>query len=1254
MDGSDTFQAIDINLTGADHTSTSNVITGIDLSLTTPDADATETAINIGANWDQDVAFGNGLYFKQSSDNDLDIVENSLTLNLDFGEATASTITTSSASALDYTITGDEGFTFTSSETAGTTTTSAFVFDATAITTGTGLYAVSDSITQGNLLQIATSVGADTLTSGNLLQVSSDLANSTFTGNLAYIDWSPDGSTEIFNTTADLLQINAGQYANVGNLLNITDNGSAVFTVSQTAITSALPHSFTAAGDVSIAYDLLFTNQTASYLKSNAPLYIQAGEITESNNLTLQTYNSGRIIGDITALGGMTLSSNIGGATPHGLLQVDGFSTGKAMAIFNTTSTDQNILSASQSGTTVFNLGRTGALSVDPTTTGTFLDFELATEWDFGTLINADFGAANTQGAGDIIGTLLNFNTNLSGAADRDVTGYEVRTPALTASTAVTTNYIGFNLPTAGALTQDTAAGTINWRGLDIVSPVATANFAGSAVNVDGARIRVDDITQTAGTMTANGLFIDLTSANIITGGTLRGIHIDGLDSESVGTVTAINIDNMTAGAATEIGINVGTGWDIGIQASSGIAIGAQQTLTADSATPSVAGGSHWITGNSNPTSYTNFTSGTTGQFLVIEVNDAFSTFDCAGSEATINCGLTDLTAAAGDILTWVRDATIWNLITWMDESVTQTGADLAELFVSSENLTAGDVVSANASQSLVIKKSQGKYDNKILGIVSTQPGFVLQDGPAGENSYPVALSGRVPVKVSTENGLIKVGDPLTSSSIPGVAMKATNEGLIIGTALENYESPEIGKVTVFVNRTWFDPNLQLTDTGDFQIVTSENSRTTNYELRTISNGNLVDQVGVFAKLIVANIKAGYSEVNQLISKGAKIDKLQTGIISPLPDSDLVIDLRNTPEVKDAPTSGVESGFGKLLVKGVYGEVVFGVDEFGNATASGELASDTLKTNDATISGELRVGKIYADEIVGQITLEQIEALLADAEINQGLLAESQSWSPSPTTLTTLNELALENLYVTGSAAVDFLSVTESVVIGNDLVINTTSEVKNSNTSEVSAGTSIDTLSAPLSIQSSASQPLYLMAGLVQVDTQGNVQIAGDLAVGGNISSSGLVLKSSTEVLRSDSSDGGSSGFGKLLSIINKQGDAVGSISATGAAEFVSVTADTFAVTEDPTATASATFAGLVYRSEASAGTAKVPSGSREVTISNPNVNASTLIFVAPTSQASGPIFVKEQSDGKFVVGFSSATTIDVTFNWWLVDVVAK
>ena len=112
-------------------------------------------------------------------------------------------------------------------------------------------------------------------------------------------------------------------------------------------------------------------------------------------------------------------------------------------------------------------------------------------------MINADFASATTQSGGDIIGALLNFNSNLTGTTDLDITGFETRTPALTQSAANTTNYIGYNLPTAGALVQNTVAGTINWRGLNLQLP---------------------NITQTTGTISSNG--INLTTGTITTGGT--------------------------------------------------------------------------------------------------------------------------------------------------------------------------------------------------------------------------------------------------------------------------------------------------------------------------------------------------------------------------------------------------------------------------------------------------------------------------------------------------------------------------------------------------------------------------------------------------------------------------------------------------------------------------------------------------------------------------------------------------------------
>ncbi len=111
-------------------------------------------------------------------------------------------------------------------------------------------------------------------------------------------------------------------------------------------------------------------------------------------------------------------------------------------------------------------------------------------------------------------------------------------------------------------------------------------------------------------------------------------------------------------------------------------------------------------------------------------------------------------------------------------------GADLAEYYYSSESLEAGDVVAIQPDQEAGIGKSNTKYQKNLLGIISTKPGLIL--GPTAENGYAVALSGRVPVKFTEENGPIKVGDLLTSSSRPGYAMRATSAGPVIGRVLND------------------------------------------------------------------------------------------------------------------------------------------------------------------------------------------------------------------------------------------------------------------------------------------------------------------------------------------------------------------------------------------------------------------------------------------------------------------------------------
>lgn len=143
-------------------------------------------------------------------------------------------------------------------------------------------------------------------------------------------------------------------------------------------------------------------------------------------------------------------------------------------------------------------------------------------------------------------------------------------------------------------------------------------------------------------------------------------------------------------------------------------------------------------------------------------------------------------------------------------------GADLAENYTSTQALDKGEVVMIDRNNPEGVLRSAGQYETSVLGVVSTTPGFVA--GGYTQDSYPIALVGRVPVKISTENGPVRIGDYLTASSIPGYAMRATQAGRALGRALESFDettavtcpsqglgnSPttKCGSVMMFVNLT--------------------------------------------------------------------------------------------------------------------------------------------------------------------------------------------------------------------------------------------------------------------------------------------------------------------------------------------------------------------------------------------------------------------------------------------------------------------
>ena len=120
-------------------------------------------------------------------------------------------------------------------------------------------------------------------------------------------------------------------------------------------------------------------------------------------------------------------------------------------------------------------------------------------------------------------------------------------------------------------------------------------------------------------------------------------------------------------------------------------------------------------------------------------------------------------------------------------------GADLAEPFAMSDHaVPAGSVVVIDPEHPGRLKLSTSAYDRKVAGIVSgaggVQPGISMIQEDQLEGGRNVALSGRVYALVDASVGGVQPGDLLTTSEVPGHAMRVENpaqaQGAILGKAM--------------------------------------------------------------------------------------------------------------------------------------------------------------------------------------------------------------------------------------------------------------------------------------------------------------------------------------------------------------------------------------------------------------------------------------------------------------------------------------
>lgn len=123
-------------------------------------------------------------------------------------------------------------------------------------------------------------------------------------------------------------------------------------------------------------------------------------------------------------------------------------------------------------------------------------------------------------------------------------------------------------------------------------------------------------------------------------------------------------------------------------------------------------------------------------------------------------------------------------------------------LQINDTNLKEGDLIKLTPSG---YKKTTSPYESSLYGVITDNPSVSFENTSLS-NAKPVISSGKVYVNVTAHNGPIKKGDVLTSSTIPGYAQKASENGYVIGTAAEEFnasKSSDTGKILVVLNITY-------------------------------------------------------------------------------------------------------------------------------------------------------------------------------------------------------------------------------------------------------------------------------------------------------------------------------------------------------------------------------------------------------------------------------------------------------------------
>jgi len=186
---------------------------------------------------------------------------------------------------------------------------------------------------------------------------------------------------------------------------------------------------------------------------------------------------------------------------------------------------------------------------------------------------------------------------------------------------------------------------------------------------------------------------------------------------------------------------------------------------------------------------------GVTGNIIAGNLSSTAGVFATASVSGNVNVG-SNINNTGGNGTGNIGSSTTY-FNTVFAKATSAQYADLAEKYTADAFYESGTVVVFGGQAEITVSTAYAQMN--IAGVISTDPAYIMNAGAAG---FPVALQGRVPCRVT---GTIRKGDLVTSSEIEGVATRLDPTdwvpGSVIGKALENYDSDEVGVIEVVVGR---------------------------------------------------------------------------------------------------------------------------------------------------------------------------------------------------------------------------------------------------------------------------------------------------------------------------------------------------------------------------------------------------------------------------------------------------------------------